>query len=157
MCGLPCAGKTTRARELECAHGAVRLTPDEWLTRLLGPGVPLNVLDASRDPIESLLWDLAERLLALGVDVVVDFGVWSRSERELFRARAARVGARSELHYLDVPEDVLVARLAGRNAQLPPGTFHIDEARLRAWTQTFEPPTDDELRPYEPGAALRSS
>jgi predicted kinase len=153
MCGLPCSGKTTLARELERAHRAVRLTPDEWLVRLLGRDAPLDVLRAARDPIESLHWDLAERLLTLGVDVVVDFGVWSRAERESFRARTARLGARSELHYLDVPEDVLVARLAARNADLPPGTFHIDEARLREWCRAFEPPGADELRPWEPASA----
>jgi predicted kinase len=151
MCGLPCAGKTTRARELEREHAAVRLTPDEWLVRLLGRDASLDVLRAARDPIESLMWELAERLLALGVDVVVDFGVWSRVERETFRARAARVGARSVLHYLDVPADVLVARLAERNERLPPGTFHIDPALLREWAKVFEPPTADELPPYESG------
>jgi predicted kinase len=31
MCGLPGAGKTTRAKELEKEHHAVRLTPDDWL------------------------------------------------------------------------------------------------------------------------------
>ena len=30
MVGLPGAGKTTRAKELEQATGAVRFTPDEW-------------------------------------------------------------------------------------------------------------------------------
>ena len=28
--GLPGAGKTTRARELEAERAALRLTPDEW-------------------------------------------------------------------------------------------------------------------------------
>jgi len=59
-------------------------------------GLPLEELRAIRDPIETLLFDHTLRLLARGTDVVLDFGVWSRSEREDFRSRAAAVGARTE-------------------------------------------------------------
>ncbi len=150
MCGLPCSGKTTLARQIEQERSALRLTPDEWIARLFGPDPSTETLDAARDPVEVALWDLAARVLVLGVNVVLDFGFWSRGEREEFRARAARLGARSELHFLDVPEKVLLARLAVRNAQRPPGTFRIDEARLRLWYRLFEPPGRGELCPQEP-------
>jgi predicted kinase len=146
MCGLPCAGKTTLAKQIERERSALRLTPDEWITSLFGADLSLEALDAARDPVESVLWDLAARILVLGVDVVLDFGFWSRAERDDFRSRAAQLSARSELHFLDVPEKELLARLATRNAQLPPGTFLIDEARLTLWSGRFEPPTTDELR-----------
>src|SRR5438105_1027278 len=105
ICGLPCSGKTTLAREIEREREALRLTPDEWIARILGTDPSINALDAARDPMESLLWDLAARVLTLGVDVILDFGFWSGAEREEFRARAAALGARSELHFLDVPLD----------------------------------------------------
>ncbi len=95
------------------------------------------------------LWDIAARVLVLGSDVILDFGFWSRSERDEFRGRAKELGARVELHFLDVPEEMLLIRLAERNSQLPPGTFWIDEARLRLWSSCFEPPAPDELRPWE--------
>ena len=34
LCGLPAAGKTTLARELADAYGAVRLDPDAWESAL---------------------------------------------------------------------------------------------------------------------------
>lgn len=153
MCGLPCAGKTTLAREIERERSALRLTPDEWITRLFGADLSVEVLDAARDPVEAALWELAARLLVLGVDVILDFGFWSRVEREDFRSRAARLGARSEVHYSEVSEETLLIRLAKRNAQLPPGTFHIDEARLRSWSRLFEPPAGEELLPRDPSGA----
>ena len=149
MCGLPCAGKTTLAKQIEHERFALRLTPDEWITRLFGADLSLEALDAARDPVETVLWDLAARILVLGVDVVLDFGFWSRAERDDFRSRAAQLGARSELHFLDVPEGELLTRLAARNAQLPPGTFWIDKDRLSLWTRRFEPPTADELLPRD--------
>ena len=122
---------------------------------MLGADLSDEALDAARDPVESALWDLAARVLELGVDVVLDFGFWSRSEREEFRARATQLGAGSELHFMDVPEETLITRLATRNAQLPPGTFWIDEARLRLWSGWFEPPTGEELRPRDPSGSPR--
>src|SRR5690242_12119127 len=147
MCGLPCSGKTTLAKQIEAERRAVRLTPDEWIEQLLGFYVSDAALDAARDPVESVMWNLAARLLTLGVDVILDFGLWSRSEREEFRARAAKLGAASELHFVDVSLEVLLSRLAQRNALLPSGTFRIDESRLRLWASRFEPPRDEELYP----------
>ena len=96
-CGLPGSGKTTLARQLEVQHHAVRLTADEWLLRVFGDDLTMAENEQYRDRMERTLLDLAMRMLELGVDVILDFGVWSRAEREEFRARAAAVGARSEL------------------------------------------------------------
>ena len=149
ICGLPCAGKTTLAQRIERERSVLRLTPDEWIARLFGAQISGLALDAARDPVESALWDVAARVLMLGVDVILDFGFWSRVEREDFRSRAARLGACSELHFLNLAEEVLLERLKARNARLPPGTFWIDEARLKQWAGIFEPPSADELERRE--------
>lgn len=81
----------------------------------------------------------------LGVDVILDFGFWSQSERQDFRLRAAQLGASSEVHYLAVPEAELLARLTARNAQLTEHTFLIPEVKLKEWLTIFQPPTADEL------------
>jgi predicted kinase len=146
MCGLPCSGKTTAARAIEAERPALRLTPDEWIRQLYGAGISGEALDGARDPVERVLWQLAERVLVLGVDVILDFGFWSRAEREEFRLRAAGLGARSELHFLDVPEEELLRRLEVRNADLPAGAFRLDRAQLQAWFELFEPPDDGELQ-----------
>lgn len=145
ICGLPCAGKTTLAKELEQQYSALRLTPDEWHTRLFGQDTEDAEHDARHDLIEAMLWEVAARVLTLGVDVILDFGFWSRTEREDYRSRAAKLGVDSKIHFLNVPEEVLLERLAARNAQLPPNTFLIDEAQLKTWICLFEPPMQDEL------------
>ena len=149
MVGLPCVGKTTLARRLEDELPALRLTPDEWHIRLFGLDFDLDVeheLHNSRhDLIESLLWTVAERVLALGSNVILDFGFWVRVEREDYRARAAAVGAASEIHFLDLPEQEHVARLVRRNAAVPASTFLVSEIRLKQWMAQFEAPTADEL------------
>ena len=134
---------------LEVERSALRLSPDEWIIALYGSDIAGDALDAARDPVENALWELAARVLTLGIDVILENGFWSRSEREDFRARAARLGARSELHYAQATEEELLCRLEKRNAQLPAGSFRIEEARLRIWLELFEPPDVDELQPGE--------
>jgi predicted kinase len=92
-----------------------------------------------------MLWDIAARVLALGVNVILDFGFWSQEEREAYRSQAQRLGASSEIHFLNVPEALLVERLAIRNAHLPQGAAFISEAKLKEWVGLFQPPTQDEL------------
>ena len=145
ICGLPCAGKTTLARRLEVEYSALRLTPDEWHLRLFGDDFGNAEHDARHDLIETLQWNVAARVLALGVDVILDFGFWAQSEREDYRLRTAQIGAGSEVHFLNVPEEELLARLAIRNAQTLSDTFFIPEESLRAWMVLFQTPTAEEL------------
>jgi predicted kinase len=151
--GLPGAGKTTLARRLERELPALRLTPDEWVTPLYGTALTQQQLDAVRDPVEGVQWTVAARALELGFSVILDFGFWTRGEREAFRQRAATFGAGSQIHGLVLPKPELWARLETRNASLPPHTFSITRAQLDAWWDLFEPPNAEELRPRPP--ALR--
>ncbi len=149
MVGLPCAGKTTRARQLAQERSALRLTPDEWQTRLFGQDLGDPAHDQRHDLIETMLWGVAERVLTLGVSVILDFGFWAQAEREDYRARAVQLGASSEIHFLDVPDDELIERLAQRNAHLPAGSFTIPESNLREWMKFFQRPSPDELKRRE--------
>jgi predicted kinase len=137
------------AKELEQTHHALRLTPDEWHIRLFGQDFPSEAHNNRHNLIEAIMWEVAARALVLGVNVILDFGVWSKEEREDFRARAAKLGASSELHFLNVSEEELIERLRARNAQLPLYTFSIAEEYLKEWMQVFQPPTADELKRYE--------
>ena len=54
LCGLPASGKTTLARELAEAYGAVRLTPVQWELKL---GVD-PFADAFHSWLEAEFWEL---------------------------------------------------------------------------------------------------
>lgn len=145
MVGLPCSGKTTLARTLEQKYSALRLTPDEWQVRLFGQDATDPQHDTRHSLIEALQWEVAERALALGTNVILDFGFWAREEREDFRSRAKQLGASSEVHFLDVPSDELLRRLAKRNGG-PGLAFHIPKEMMGSWIAFFQKPDQDELR-----------
>ena len=150
MVGLPFSGKTTLARKLESEYSALRLTPDEWHVLLFGQDAEEPEHDARHNLIEALLWKIASRALELGTNVILDFGFWAREEREDYRLRAKQLGASSEVHFLDVPEDELLRRLEERNSQDFTGEFlHILVEMMKPWIEFFQRPTPDELERRE--------
>jgi predicted kinase len=145
ICGLPGSGKTTLAKQLEISYSALRLCPDEWISALLADITDMAELDRLRTPVEAVQWEVAKRVLALGINVILENGFWSRDERASYRSRAEALGARVELKYLNVDRDELWSRLAKRNQNLPPGTFVVREDQLDLWLSWFQAPTADEL------------
>jgi predicted kinase len=145
-CGLPGAGKTTLARQLAADRSAVCLTKDEWLT-----GLGSSPWDTpTREKIERELWQLAQEILRLGLGVVLDFGLWARSERDEMRSVARGLGVGVELHYLDVPTEELWRRIQARNSQPPWISYPISRADLDEWLRLFQAPDAVELALFDP-------
>ena len=148
VCGLPGSGKTTHARQIEQDLHAVRFCPDEWM----------NVMEVSlweseaRERIEHLQWKLAQEFLRVGRSVVIEWGTWSRSERDALRTGARALGAAVELHFLDAPLEVLFERIRHRNREAPPITLED----LMKWSQLFERPSLEELELFDQSTRLQN-
>ena len=140
MVGLPGSGKTTLARQLEAEHDALRLTKDDWMMPLFGWGE----FGDRREVVEALLWGMGARALQLGLDVVLDYGLWAREEREDYRARAQALGARVDVRFLDVPADELRRRIAARNERPGPTDVPITLEQLEEYLPRFQRPTTEE-------------
>ncbi len=145
MIGLPCSGKTTLARQLELELKGLRLTPDEWQRHLFGQDATHPEHDIRHSKIEQLLWNIAASALRLGTDVILDFGLWTRSERDDFRKRASALGANTVIHFLDVPHSELFARLEHRNKGAQDDVTYIPPYKLKEWIPMFQPPDASEL------------
>ena len=149
MVGLPCSGKTTRAKELENEVLALRLTPDEWHVNLFGNDVYDLEHDKRHGLIEAMLWQIAARALSLGTNVILDFGFWAKEEREDYRSRAKELGARSEVVFMDVDAEELMKRVRVRNENLTDTIHYIPENMMKSWIGFFQKPDRDELQPRE--------
>ena len=145
--GLPCCGKTTAAREFEADRAALRLTKDEWVKALYGAENPTSASDV----IEGRLVTIALRALTLGVNVALDFGLWSRDERSALRYAAEQVGASAVLWYAPITIAEQRRRNAVRLSDDPHATWPMSDKELTGWASRFDEPTQGELDGTEPG------
>lgn len=146
--GLPGSGKTTLAKALAPVLKAARMCPDDWM---MSSGVDLWDA-AARASIESFQLDLSLDLLRRGRNVIVEWGVWTRSERDALREAGRSAGAHVELRYTTAPLDELWRRIERRDLEGQWGARSIERAELEAWERQFEPPTAAEFLMYDDAA-----
>ena len=145
------AGKTTLAKKLEQQFSAFRLCGDELISVIIKDRNDRNELERLRDPVEKILWDIAAKLLSLGVSVILDNGFWSREERLKYLrfAKQVRADVQVVLHYLNIPSDIIWHRIQQRNLNLPNDCFYIGRNELDEWMKWFNPPDIEELKMYD--------
>ncbi len=144
--GLPGTGKTTAARQIEVEQNTLRLTKDEWVKALYGHENPPSV----QDVIEGRLVQIGLRALELGINVVIDYGLWGRDERSALRQAAADRGALVEMVYVELTPAEQRRRLDARAAEEPHTTWPMTDAELAEWAGNIDVPTPGELDGSEP-------
>jgi predicted kinase len=95
MHGFIGSGKTTIAKRLAADLPAVRLNNDDWMVALYGRGPHGRELhDDYWTRINKLQWDLVRQILAAGSDVILDYGMWGRADRQEWVKRASEFADR---------------------------------------------------------------
>lgn len=145
FCGLPGAGKSTIARELEKTTGAIRLNVDEWVAAL---GVDFWD-DAFRHKLDRRLYEHGLTLLKHGQSIIIEDNLWTRVERDEQRKMAHHLGIAIELHYFEVSLDELWRRLQLRNAIGAHGTVPITKELLTQCSSKFEQVDKAELALFD--------
>lgn len=102
VAGLNGAGKTTLARRLESTLPALRFSLDEWMLSLFGLRFDDPAYSGLADRCRELIWDLTSQAVRANISVILDWNMWSRDRRADAVGRAAALGVRCHLHYVDV-------------------------------------------------------
>lgn len=138
-------GKTTLAKQLERTLPAIRFSHDEWMVRFFGVDPPADLFPVQSRRVTDQIGLIWPRCLELGVDVVLDFGLWLRKERDETIARAKTCGADVLLYRVNCPEHVARARLRARNENLD-GDLLITDATYDLLRARFEALAPEEER-----------
>ena len=80
-CGKICSGKSTYAQKLRRQHSAAVLSVDEITLALFGRE-PGPMLDEYVRRTEGYLYQKSVELVETGINVVLDWGFWTKRERD---------------------------------------------------------------------------
>ena len=115
-CGRICCGKSTYARKLQENRNAVVLSIDD-ITLTLFPEGAGEMHDTYVLRAEQYLLSLSLQILESGVDVILDWGLWTRAQRDRLRAFYTGHGVENEIHYLRLSPEEWERRIRKRNAE----------------------------------------
>ena len=147
ICGKICCGKTTYAQKLCDENNAVLLSVDEITLALFGQHCG-DKHDEYVERTEKYLLNKSLELLSKNINVVLDWGFWTKKERESAKEFYKSRGIECELHYIDISEETWQYRLNKRNnAVLAEETsaYYIDDNLAEKFAAIFEVPSEDEI------------
>jgi predicted kinase len=144
------AGKSTFAIQLSREQGAVRLTLDQWMAVLFGDderpseGRMQWYMERTARCIEQI-WSLTQRLVEIGVPVVLELGLIQRAARHEFYTRIDAEGLDHIVYVVDASRDVRRERVLKRNREMGE-TFSMEVPLdfFELASDLWEPPDDDE-------------
>lgn len=145
ICGKIASGKSWYCQDLLKKHPALLLSVDELSTRL-GPLGDQH--DAYCHAIQEYMLEKAVEAVRAGVDVILDWGFWTREDRRSRTKFFQERGITIEWHYIHVPETVWQENIARRNAAVLSGTdssYYVDEGLMEKLLSLFEPPEPGEM------------
>lgn len=151
LCGKIASGKSYYAEKLSGQTGAVILSVDELMLKLSDSCLGQSHDDVARR-CETYFYKLAEQLISKRIDVIIDYGYWSRDERNKAKNYFINRGIEVELHYIVIDEQLRLRQLDKRNEMLLlkqqnalAGREYIigEELRIRL-DNKFQEPTSDE-------------
>lgn len=144
MCGKIASGKTTYAKKLSEKHRAVILSVDDLMQKLYDrcPGEKQHTETVKR--IMNYFYELAEDAVSKGIDVILDYGYWTRADRKRTREYFEGKGIKTALYYIQVPEKTRLSQLERRNKTLKDSQI-IEENMREKLDAYFEEPDKCEI------------
>lgn len=147
LCGRICSGKSTYAQRLGKERGAAVLSVDEIMLAMFGQYVG-EMHDEYVERTEKYLFVKSAELINSGINVILDWGLWTKEERKFAREFYAARNIECELHYINISDELWTKRLAKRNALVAAGNtdaYYVDENLAKKFASIFEAPTADEI------------
>lgn len=131
------SGKTTFSKRLAEERSAIRFSMDEWYLQIFSDGSTYQVDWSYWNRLQQTLHDLWPQIATHGVDVVLDFGFWSREQRDTVRSLARSADVETSLFWIQCQDDTALRRCTTRNGTMD--SFLITEEGFQEMKSRFEP------------------
>lgn len=147
ICGKICSGKSTYAERLRSENRAVVLSADEIMLTLFGLYAG-DKHDEYAERTKKYLYDKSLEIMEAGMDVILDWGFWTRDERIFVKKFYSDRNIEHEFHCIDISDKTWKERLEKRNAEILAGAgnaYFVDENLAAKFESRFEMPDRDEI------------
>lgn len=147
ICGKICSGKSTYAEHLRTENKAVLLSVDEIMFALFGLYTG-DKHDEYTEKIQSYLFEKSVEIIQSEINVILDWGFWSRRGRSAAKEFYTLRNIECEFYYIDISDEVWKERIIYRNKLVSKGeneAYIIDGNLAAKFESLFEPPSEDEI------------
>lgn len=136
ICGFMGFGKTTYAKKLAAEISAIRFTHDEIMLQRYGR-TPDNFATQCKE-VDNYIKQQTVKKIKSGKSVILDYGFWSKKDREEYYDWAKKITPDVILHILDCELSVAKERVLQRTKNNENELF-IDESCFNDRLKQFEP------------------
>ncbi len=147
ICGKICSGKTVYAKKLMQKNNAVLLSSDELISSLFHPDEN-EYHDKIIKNVHLYLLNKSVEILGCGADVILDWGFWTKAERENISAFYKQKDIGMEWHYIDISDEQWHLNISARNAAVLKNEttdYYVDSGLLQKLERKFEVPEKEEI------------
>lgn len=148
MCGKICSGKSTYAEKLKLENKAVILSVDE-ITLALFENQAGEKLDFYVEKLKEYFLKKSLDIVEAGADVILDWGFWTKKERDYAREFYDSRNISYQFYYMNVGIDEWKKRILKRNQEIKREqleAYPIDKGLLSKVEKMFEEPDGKELK-----------
>lgn len=147
ICGKICSGKTVYSKKLAKKYNAVLLSCDELDYFVFHHSLGENH-DVVMARVQNFLHKKAIDILSVGSNVVLDWGFWSKANRDEVSKFYRSNNIPLEWHYIDVSEEQWKRNIESRNKDVNAGEttdYYVDQGLLNKLNSIFEKPDEREM------------
>lgn len=148
ICGKIASGKSYYANQIKNKEKAVILNTDELTFALFDNEQGEKYKDRANRANNYLMKKTVE-LIKAECNVILDWGFWTKKQRnevtEYFRSKNINI----EWHYIDIEDELWEENIDERNKKVESGKggsdFYVDEGLKKKVLNKFEKPSKDEI------------
>ena len=147
LCGKICSGKSTYSQKLRKSQKAVILSVDDITLTLLGQNGG-DTLDVYVEKLEQYFFQKSVEIVETGINVILDWGFWTKAERDFAKEFYNSRGIEYEFHYINISDEEWYRRLDKRNNDVlekKSDAYYVDEGLAEKFKSIFEIPAKDEI------------
>ncbi len=148
ICGKIGCGKTYYANQLKEKEQAVILSTDE-VTYDLTNNKQGEDYDEFARRVNLYLRKKALEIVNAGCTVILDWGFWTKENRNEIKEYAKEHKILLEMHYIDIDDKTWYENIEERNSKVLAGnggsSFYVDEGLLKKVSSLFEIPEKEEI------------